>query len=163
MLNRYLSVDSITVDGNEGDRKNLTAWHGGDDLILAVAGNNSNTMVVMHSVGPLILEAWIEHPNVTAVIWAGLPGQESGKFGPVLVRSRYYVFMHPGNALRAVLYGEWNPSGKLPYTIAKIASDYSGGIITDSDPNSASVHLSCGSLDLTGPCLLCSHQTDPIL
>lgn len=50
----------------------------GDDLILTVAGNNSNTIVIVHSVGPLIVEPWIDHPNVTAVIWAGLPGQESG-------------------------------------------------------------------------------------
>lgn len=46
---------------------NLTAWHGGDKLVLAVAAQNNNTIVVVHSVGPLILEPWIEHPNVTAV------------------------------------------------------------------------------------------------
>lgn len=57
----------ITVDGNSGDRKNLTAWHGGDALIAAVAAQNKNTMVVVHSVGPLIIEPWIEHPNITAV------------------------------------------------------------------------------------------------
>jgi beta-glucosidase len=106
----------IIVDGNEGDRNNLTAWNNGDALIQTVAGNNSNTVVVIHSVGPLILEPWIEHPNITAVVWAGLPGQESG------------------SALRDILYGDANPSGRLPYTIAKNASDYSGGIITDSDP-----------------------------
>jgi hypothetical protein len=48
-------------------RKNLTAWHGGDDLVLAVASQNTNTIVIVHSVGPLIVEPWIEHPNVTAV------------------------------------------------------------------------------------------------
>jgi hypothetical protein len=57
----------ITVDGNVGDRKNLTAWHEGDQLILAVAAQNNNTIVVTNSVGPLILEPWVEHPNVTAV------------------------------------------------------------------------------------------------
>ena len=46
---------------------NLTAWHGGDQLVLTVAAQNNNTIVVVHSVGPLILEPWIEHPNVTAV------------------------------------------------------------------------------------------------
>jgi beta-glucosidase len=55
------------IDLHDIDRKNLTAWHGGDDLILAVAAQNNNTIVVVHSVGPLILEPWIEHPNVTAV------------------------------------------------------------------------------------------------
>jgi len=103
--------DYITVDGNEGDRNNLTAWNNGDALVQAVAANNSNTMVVIHSVGPLILEPWIDHPNVTAVIWAGLPGTESG------------------NSLVDVLYGAVNPSGRLPYTIAKSPSDYPAQLI----------------------------------
>lgn len=76
-INSDSGEDYITVDTNEGDRNNLTAWHGGDDLVKTVAGNNRNTIVVIHSVGPLILEEWIEHENVTAVLWAGLPGQES--------------------------------------------------------------------------------------
>ena len=89
----FVSADSgenyITVDGNEGDRwvicqekdnewvlevnhlvflsKNLTAWHGGDALVLAVAAQNNNTIVIVNSVGPLIIEPWIDHPNVTAV------------------------------------------------------------------------------------------------
>lgn len=66
-VNSDSGEDYITVDGNEGDRKNLTAWHGGDALILAVAAQNKNTVVVVHSVGPLIIEPWIEHPNITAV------------------------------------------------------------------------------------------------
>jgi len=61
----------------------------------------------VHSVGPLILEPWINHPNVTAVVWAGLGGTETG------------------NALLDVVYGTVNPSGRLPYTIAKSPSDYS--------------------------------------
>jgi predicted alpha/beta hydrolase family esterase len=48
-------------------RKNLTAWHGGDNLVKAVAAQNNNTIVVVHSVGPLIVEPWIDHPNITAV------------------------------------------------------------------------------------------------
>ncbi|KAF9476635.1 glycoside hydrolase family 3 protein [Pholiota conissans] len=111
----FLEADSgedyITVDGNEGDRKNLTAWHGGDALVLSVAAQNNNTIVIVNSVGPLILEPWIEHPNVTAVVWAGLPGQEAG------------------NSLADVLYGAWNPSGRLPYTIAKSPSDYGAQLV----------------------------------
>ncbi|KAJ7119502.1 glycoside hydrolase family 3 protein [Mycena epipterygia] len=116
----FLSSDSgedyITVDGNEGDRKNLTAWHNGDDLVLAVAAQNNNTIVVIHSVGPLILEPWIDHPNVTAVLWAGVPGQEAG------------------NSITDVLYGDWNPSGRLPYTIAKQASDYPAQLVLGGQP-----------------------------
>jgi hypothetical protein len=113
----FINSDSgegyITVDGNAGDRKNLTAWHNGDNLVQAVAATNNNTVVIVHSVGPLILEPWIEHPNVTAVLWAGISGSETG------------------NAITDVLYGEWNPSGRLPYTIAKNADDYPTQIISD--------------------------------
>ncbi|KAF8153932.1 glycoside hydrolase family 3 protein [Crassisporium funariophilum] len=116
----FLSADSgedyITVDGNEGDRKNLTAWHGGDNLVLAVAAQNNNTIVIVNSVGPLIVEPWIDHPNVTAVVWAGLAGQEAG------------------NSIADVLYGAWNPSGRLPYTIAKDPADYSAQLVTGGGP-----------------------------
>ncbi|KAI0034487.1 beta-glucosidase [Vararia minispora EC-137] len=106
----FLQSDSgegyITVDGNPGDRKNLTAWHNGDTLVEAVAARNPNTIVVVHSVGPLIIEPWIDNPNVTAVLWAGLAGTEAG------------------NAVADVLYGDYNPSARLTYTIAKDIADY---------------------------------------
>ena len=90
----------------------MTAWNNGDELVLAVAANNKNTIVVVNSVGPLILESWIDHPNVTAVLWAGLGGTETG------------------NALVDVLYGDVNPSGHLPYTIAKSPDDYPAQVET---------------------------------
>ncbi|KAI0776599.1 glycoside hydrolase superfamily [Trametes elegans] len=112
----FVNADSgegyITVDGNEGDRKNLTLWENADALIEAVAGANRNTVVVAHSVGPAIVEGWIENPNVTAVLWASLPGQESG------------------NSLVDVLYGHVSPSGRLPYTIAKRPEDYGTALVT---------------------------------
>lgn len=105
----------ITVEGNQGDRNNLTAWHGGEALVKAVAAVNNNTVVVIHSVGPMILEAWIDHPNVTAVLWAGLPGQESG------------------NSLVDVLYGSYNPSGRLPYTISRNRTDFPAEVVYEDE------------------------------
>jgi beta-glucosidase len=64
----------ITVEKNAGDRNNLNLWHNGDDLIDAVAKVNKKTIVVVHSVGPVIMEAWVDNPNVVAVVWAGIPG-----------------------------------------------------------------------------------------
>jgi len=93
-------------------RKNLTSWHGGDALVQAVAAQNNNTIVIVNSVGPLIVEPWIDHPNVSAVVWAGLAGEEAG------------------NSITDVLYGDWNPSGRLPYTIAKNVADYPAQIVT---------------------------------
>ena len=46
-----------------GLRNDLQAWHNGDSLVAQVARNNNNTIVVVNSVGPLILEKWINHPN----------------------------------------------------------------------------------------------------
>ena len=92
-------------------RNNLTAWLNGDALVRAVASQNNNTIVVINSVGPLILEPWIEHPNVTAVVWAGLEGTETG------------------NALVDIIYGDKNPSGRLPYTIAKSLNDYPAQVV----------------------------------
>lgn len=97
--------------------KNLTLWQNADNLILAVAKANKNTVVVTHSVGPAILEPWIDHPNVTAVVWAGIAGQEAG------------------NSITDVLYGAYNPSGRLPYTIAKSPADYSAQLITGGGAN----------------------------
>ncbi|KAF8328931.1 glycoside hydrolase family 3 protein [Cantharellus anzutake] len=110
----FITADSgegyITVEGNPGDRNDLNAWHSGDELVKAVAGVNKNTVVVIHAVGAIIMEAWIDHPNVTGVIYAGLQGQEAG------------------NSLVDILWGDINPSGRLPYTIAKSPSDHSADI-----------------------------------
>ena len=110
------TLGTTLVDGAAGDRKNLTLWGNADNLINAVAAVNPNTIVVVHSVGPVIVEPWIENPNVTAVLWAGLPGQETG------------------NSLVDVLYGDVSPSGRLPYTIAKDPADYPAQLVT-ADPN----------------------------
>ncbi|KAH9936901.1 beta-glucosidase [Amylocystis lapponica] len=115
----FVNADSgegyISVDGNLGDRQNLTLWNNADELIQAVASVNPNTIVVAHSVGPSIVEPWIDNPNVTALIWANLPGQEAG------------------NSIADVLYGAVNPSGRLPYTIAKNLSDYGTGLVLGGD------------------------------
>lgn len=90
-----------------------------DQLVLNVAANHANTVVVLHSAGPRVVDAWIEHENVTAVIYAGLPGQESG------------------HALVDVLYGDVNPSGRLIHTIAKKDEDYGDVLNSTVDGRSA--------------------------
>ncbi|KAF2773989.1 beta-glucosidase-like protein [Teratosphaeria nubilosa] len=77
-----------------------------DQLVRNVATNCSNTIVIVHSAGIRVVDDWIEHPNVTAVVFGLLPGQESG------------------NALVDVLYGDVSPSGRLPFTVARNESDY---------------------------------------
>lgn len=96
----------INYDGNVGDRNNLTVWHDGEALIANVTSVNNNTIVVIHSVGPVELGAFNDNPNVTAIIWAGLPGEQSG------------------NALADILYGRVNPGAKLPFTFGAKREDY---------------------------------------
>ncbi|KAJ7155737.1 beta-glucosidase [Mycena filopes] len=103
----------ITVEGNAGDRNSLSAWHNGDALVAAVAAANKNTVVVVNAVGPINMEAWITNVNVTAVVWSGVPGQEAG------------------NGLVDVLYGAYNPSGRLPFTIGKSITDYSAQVVVN--------------------------------
>lgn len=111
----FVNADSgegyISIDGNEGDRNNLTLWHDGETLINNVAANCNNTVVIIHSPGAVLLEAFVNHPNVTAILLAGMPGSESG------------------NALVDILYGAVNPSGKLPFTIGKTREDYGTDIM----------------------------------
>ncbi|KAK5798488.1 hypothetical protein VI817_004778 [Penicillium citrinum] len=117
----FINADSgenyITVEGNPGDRTKagLNAWHNGDDLVKAVAEKFSNVVVVVHTVGPILMEEWIDLKSVKAVVMAHLPGQEAG------------------NSLTDVLFGEYSPSGHLPYSIPRSESDYpeSVGIIDD--------------------------------
>lgn len=97
------------MEDNAGDRNNLDPWHNGNELVESVAAASKNVIVVVHSVGPVILETILAQPSVKAIVWAGLPGQESG------------------NALTDVLYGSISPNGKLPYTIAKKRTDYGTG------------------------------------
>ncbi|PFH61486.1 hypothetical protein XA68_17211 [Ophiocordyceps unilateralis] len=100
----------IVVDGNIGDRNNLTLWHNGDDLVKNVASVNPNTIVVIHSVGAVLVTDWYKNPNITAIVWAGLPGQESG------------------NSLVDILYGKASP-GRSPFTWGPTRESYGTDIL----------------------------------
>ncbi|KAH8649701.1 beta-D-glucoside glucohydrolase [Tricladium varicosporioides] len=113
----------LTVEGAFGDRLNLDPWHKGNDLVAAVANTGKPTIVVVHSVGPLILEPILALPTVVAVVWAGIPGQESG------------------NGLADILYGSSSPSGKLPYTIAKSAADYGVDVLKTDDSYTEGLYI----------------------
>jgi beta-glucosidase len=61
-----------------------------------------------------VYRRFADHPNITAILAAHLGGQETG------------------NSIVDVLYGDVNPSGHLPYTIAKEEGDYAFADITNS-------------------------------
>lgn len=47
-------------------------------MVNTVASSCNNTVVVVNVSGPRVLDAWIDNDNITAVIYSGLLGQESG-------------------------------------------------------------------------------------
>ncbi|KAF7555596.1 hypothetical protein G7Z17_g2050 [Cylindrodendrum hubeiense] len=85
---------------------NIGNWTHSEDVILQTAANCNNTIVVLHVGGPVIVDAWIDNPNITAVVAPLFPGEQTG---PSLVD---------------ILWGHVSPSGKLPFTIGKSESDY---------------------------------------
>jgi beta-glucosidase len=110
----YKSVGSV-----KGDRNDLLAQNGGEQLVQDVSRNcGGDVVVIIHAVGPVLLESFVDEPKVRAILFANLPGQESG------------------NAITDVLFGEADPSGRLPFTIGKKLEDYgpSAKIITKFSP-----------------------------
>jgi len=69
------------------------------ELIAAVRQANPRTVVVLIHGSPVLMESWIE--KVPAVLEAWYPGLEGG------------------HAIADVLFGDVNPSGKLPVTLPK--------------------------------------------
>jgi len=72
---------------------------GQDELIQEMASANRNTIVVATSGGSFDMNAWFE--RVPALIEAWYPGQEGG------------------TALAEILFGDVNPSGRLPVTFER--------------------------------------------
>ncbi|KAI6823583.1 putative beta-glucosidase [Hortaea werneckii] len=106
----------INAQSSEGwDRSGIRDEYS-DTLVENVASQCKNTIVVIHNAGVRLVDTWIENANVTAVIFAHVPGQMNGE------------------ALAAILYGDKSPSGKLPYTVAKTESDY-GDLLSPSLPS----------------------------
>ncbi|GAA5896991.1 hypothetical protein JCM6882_007325 [Rhodosporidiobolus microsporus] len=97
----------VSATAMEGyDRDNLSLALGGDDLIQHVAERHNDTIVVVTAPGPVDMSAWIDHENVTSVVYSYFPTNEGG------------------NAIASVLFGDVSPSGKLPFTIASKVEDY---------------------------------------
>ena len=93
---------SNLFEGGMNDRENLALPEGQDELISAVARANANTVVVLINGTPVAMP-WLD--DVPAVLEAYYPGQEGG------------------SAIARVIFGDVNPSGKLPETFAKRLED----------------------------------------
>lgn len=115
------------------DRTTLIAEWNSTVVVEKTAAVCPNTVVVFHGASPNTIP-WKDNANVTAILVAHMPGQETG------------------NSIVDVLWGDVNPSGKLPYTIAKDESDYSKNLVNSTelvestDPNSWQADFTEGNL-----------------
>ncbi|TFH23682.1 MAG: glycosyl hydrolase, partial [Myxococcales bacterium] len=86
-----------------GDRDSYSLPLDREQLILAVAALNARTIVVLEGGSAIGVEGWID--EVEALLMAWYPG------------------MQGGNAIADLLFGDANPSGKLPLVAAVQESD----------------------------------------
>jgi beta-glucosidase len=99
-------VDAVIVaagfdtesEGESGDRM-FRLPPGQDELITQLAAVNKNTIVVVTSGGGVDMTAWVD--RVPALLEAWYPGQEGG------------------TAVAQLLFGDFNPSGRLPISIER--------------------------------------------
>lgn len=87
------------------DRKDLLLPNEQDNLIKQVAAANKNTVVVLTTGSPVLMNNWLD--SIDGLIEAWFAGEQAG------------------NAIAEILLGETNPSGKLPVTFPKQWKDCS--------------------------------------
>ncbi|MFW9879277.1 MAG: beta-glucosidase [Candidatus Thorarchaeota archaeon] len=82
-----------------GDRESLRLHEEEKELILAIASVTKNCIIILEGGGPIITERWKN--NVSAILMAWYPGMEGG------------------TALGEIIFGDINPSAKLPSVFPK--------------------------------------------
>lgn len=102
------------------DRDSLDLQWNATMVVESTAAFCPNTIVITHGPG-VVAMPWADNPNVTAILAAHYPGEESG------------------NAIVDVLWGAVEPSGRLPYSIPRDEADFGPPIVESvadpSDPN----------------------------
>jgi len=90
-------------DAEGVDKPDMNMPFGQNELIKAVLAANPNTVVVLMGGGPIDMSPWVDQAK--GIIQAWYPGMEGG------------------NALAKIIFGQVNPSGKLPVTFPKKQAD----------------------------------------
>lgn len=104
MLKSAEAKKLIGAKGVGGDRLSLKLREDDEILIKEISNVNDNIVVVYIGGSAIDMSSWED--NVSSIIFS------------------WYSGMEGGNALAKIIYGDVNPSGKLPFTIAKKQSDY---------------------------------------
>ena len=98
----YIAAVPLIAKAKGGDRSSLTLSPADEALILAVADANPRTVVVLEGGSAIVTENW--RGRVPAILMFWYPGMEGG------------------HALANLLFGDANPSGKLPCVFPKSAA-----------------------------------------
>ena len=97
---------NLSVANEAADRSDLELPGNQIDLVKAVYQANPNTIVILINGMPLNVE-WLDN-NIPAIIEAWYPGQAGG------------------TAIAEVIFGDYNPGGKLPVTFHRGVDDLPG-------------------------------------
>jgi beta-glucosidase len=93
----------LGIIGHAGDRTNLSLKKEDINLIQAASSVSSKVVVCIVSGGPVTVEEWYDDvPSILQTFYSGMEG---------------------GNALARILFGDVNPSGKLPFSVPKSMVD----------------------------------------
>ncbi len=91
-------------DAEDTDKPDMQMPFGQNELIKAVLKANPKTIVVLMGGGAIDMTQWIDNT-------------------PAIIQS-WYAGMEGGNALAKIIFGQVNPSGKLPMTFPKKLEDH---------------------------------------
>lgn len=100
---RYDVWEDNAYDAEDTDKPDMNMPFGQDELINAVIKANPKTLVVLMGGGAINMQAWEEKT-------------------PAIIQS-WYGGIEGGNALAKIIFGEVNPSGKLPMSFPKKLED----------------------------------------
>ena len=104
MLKSAEAKKLIGAKGVGGDRLSLKLREDDEILIKEISKVNDNIVVVYIGGSAIDMSGW--EKNVPSIVFS------------------WYSGMEGGNALAKIIYGDVNPSGKLPFTIARNSNDY---------------------------------------
>ena len=100
----FLADRTDLGDNKGGDRMTMRLKERDQRLIEAVKGLCPNTVVSMIGSSAILIDEW--EKDIPAILFS------------------FYSGMEGGNVLADILFGDVNPSGKLPYTVAYREEDY---------------------------------------
>jgi beta-glucosidase len=97
------SWNDNAYDAEAVDKENMDLPFGQEELFQEILKVNPNTIIILIGGGPVDMRNWAD--KAKAIVYSGYPGMEGG------------------TAIAKILFGEVNPSGKLPFTFPHQLAD----------------------------------------